>query len=75
MKCPNCDRNIVNINFRRVQGCKYCVPEVTTEYCDGFYSEKDRNSELCRCSVPTRRKWFYHNLEICAKCLGYLLGY
>lgn len=35
--CPNCYRIMPNKNHRRRHGCKYCVPEKNTKYCNGKY--------------------------------------
>jgi len=70
MNCPNCGRNIVSKDFRRRNGCRYCVPEIPTKYCSGIYEEK----EICKCKKPKHQNWYCEGLEICAKCINYILG-
>jgi len=35
--CLNCQRMISNQEFLRDKGCKFCVPEKKTKYCNGKY--------------------------------------
>jgi len=35
--CPNCKRELPHNNFRRKQGCMWCVPKKSTKYCTGKY--------------------------------------
>lgn len=35
--CPNCNREIPNKEHLRKNGCKWCVPEKNTPYCNGCY--------------------------------------
>lgn len=35
--CPNCNRVMPNVDFKRKHGCKACVPIKSTKYCDGKY--------------------------------------
>ena len=35
--CPNCDRKMPNLAWRRKHGCFWCVPKESTKYCDGKY--------------------------------------
>ena len=35
--CPNCGRELINIQFKRKNGCQWCVPEKSTQYCKGEY--------------------------------------
>jgi Zn finger protein HypA/HybF involved in hydrogenase expression len=36
-RCPNCHRPFPHPNFKRSWGCPWCVPEHSTEYCNGTY--------------------------------------
>jgi len=35
--CPNCDRTMPNLQFRREHGCQWCVPEHKTKDSNGHY--------------------------------------
>jgi len=35
--CPNCDRIMPNLKFRRIHGCQWCVPEHRTKDSNGHY--------------------------------------
>ncbi|MFH0805988.1 MAG: hypothetical protein V1901_03885 [Patescibacteria group bacterium] len=80
LACPNCNRNIVSLDFRRLNGCKYCIPKKyydTNEVWDKEWDELLKGvtvDNICKCKKPKHQNWFSMNnkREICARCINYI---